>query len=203
MSSPSFPPHPCSCEADPTERAPERGRRPNNEEQNAKIPPAQQANDPMQCVHDCAYTSASHVVEHCFPEPSCSGFIEAGRWRANMEGVSDPKGYTPLVRKARITRLILMPICCRSTAAARVSSAGRPSAGAGASAAAPAASVPVGRSRLGAQEGHFTELAAIPPRILFFASHQGHGIAIEDGLHEPVRTDRCNEPQAVVGIEFE
>ena len=52
-------------------------------------------------VHDCAYTSASHVVEHCFPEPSCSGFIEAGRWRANMEGVSDPyKGYTPLVRKA-------------------------------------------------------------------------------------------------------
>ena len=71
----------------------------------------------MQCVHDCAYTSASHVVEHCFPEPSCSGFIEAGRWRANMEGVSDPyKGYTPLVRKARITHLILMPIYCRFTA---------------------------------------------------------------------------------------
>ena len=35
--------------------------RPNNEEQNAKTPPAQQANDPMQCVHDCACTPASHT----------------------------------------------------------------------------------------------------------------------------------------------
>ena len=25
------------------------------------------------------------------------------------------KGYTPLVRKAKITRLILVPICCRCT----------------------------------------------------------------------------------------
>ena len=33
-----------------------------------------------------------------------------------IEGVSDPyKGYTPLVRKAKITRLILVPICCRCT----------------------------------------------------------------------------------------
>ena len=32
--------------------------------------------------------------------------------RANIEGASDPcKGYTPLVRKAKITRLGLMPIC--------------------------------------------------------------------------------------------
>ena len=36
--------------------------------------------------------------------------------RVNIEGVSDPyKGYTPPVRKAKITRLILMPICCRCT----------------------------------------------------------------------------------------
>ena len=30
------------------------------------------------------YTGVSHVVEHRFPEPSCSGLIEAGRWRANI-----------------------------------------------------------------------------------------------------------------------
>ena len=36
--------------------------------------------------------------------------------RANIEGVSDPyEGYTPLVRKAMITRLALMPICGRFT----------------------------------------------------------------------------------------
>ena len=34
-----------------------------------------------------------------------------------LEGVSDPyRGYTPLVRKAKITRLILLSICCRCTA---------------------------------------------------------------------------------------
>ena len=37
--------------------------------------------------------------------------------RANIEDVSDPyKRYTPVVRKAKITRLILMPICGRFTA---------------------------------------------------------------------------------------
>ena len=37
--------------------------------------------------------------------------------RANVAGVSDSyKGYAPLVRKAKLTRLILMPICCRFTA---------------------------------------------------------------------------------------
>ena len=35
-----------------------------------------------------------------------------------MEGVPGPyKGYTPAIRKARITRLILMPIYCRFTPA--------------------------------------------------------------------------------------
>ena len=122
MSSPSPPPHLCSCEAHPTEQAPERGRRPNNEEQNAKIPPAQQANDPMQCVHDCACTPASHMSSNTVLRSlRCSGLIEGGRWRANIEGVSDPyKGYTPLVRKARITRLTLMPICCRFTVCERL-----------------------------------------------------------------------------------
>ena len=63
------------------------------------------------------YTSLSHIVEHRSLEPSCPGLIEAGRLRANIEGVSYPyEGYTPLVRKARITRLTLMPICCRCTA---------------------------------------------------------------------------------------
>ena len=39
-----------------------------------------------------------------------------GRSFANIEGVSDPyKGYIPVVRKAKITRLVLMPICCRCT----------------------------------------------------------------------------------------
>ena len=31
----------------------------------------------------------------------------------------------------------------------------------------------------------------------------GHGFAVEDGLHKPVRTDRSNESQGVAGIEFE
>ena len=31
------------------------------------------------------YTSVSRVVEHRFPEPLCSGLIEAGRWRANAD----------------------------------------------------------------------------------------------------------------------
>ena len=50
--------------------------------------------------------------------------------------------------------------------------------------------------------GHLDEFSRVAPRILFFTSHQGHGIAIENGLHEPVRADRSNEPQAVAGIEF-
>ncbi len=38
------------------------------------------------------------------------------RLRANIEGVSDPyKGDTPLVRKAKVTHLISVPICCRCT----------------------------------------------------------------------------------------
>ena len=71
----------------------------------------------MQCVHDCACTPASHMSSNTVLRSlRCSGLIEGGRWRANIEGVSDPyKGYTPLVRKARITRLTLMPICCRFT----------------------------------------------------------------------------------------
>ena len=93
--------------AHPTEQAPERGRRPKNEEQNVKIPPAQQAKDLMQCVHDCACTPASHTSSNAVfrslraPAP----LKPLGCLRVNVAGVSDPKGYTPLIRKAKIIRL--------------------------------------------------------------------------------------------------
>ena len=80
----------------------------------AKLP--ERLSDAANCKNP--HRSVSYIVEHRFQEPSYSGLIEASSnvCVQTLRVFSIPiKRYISLVRKARITHLILVSICCRFT----------------------------------------------------------------------------------------